>query len=64
MQYSLEHLKTIVYAKFGEWAGGGGAANRVYYQLGDSKIENILIEVYLWCYDIPKFLFPQPAERR
>ena len=23
MQYSLEHLKTIVYAKFGEWAGGG-----------------------------------------
>ena len=36
--------------------GEGGAANRVYYQLGDSKIENILIEVYLWCYDIPKFV--------
>ena len=38
MQYSQEHLKTMVYATFG---GGGGAGKQSYY--GNSKIENAVV---------------------
>ena len=39
MQYSQEHLKTMVYATFG--GGGGGAGKQSYY--GNSKIENAVV---------------------
>ena len=45
MQYSQEHLETIVYAEF---CGGGGEANRVYYgQLKNRELrQNVGVESY------------------
>ena len=41
IQFSQEHLKTIVDAKFGAGGGGGGGGtNRVYF--GDLKIQNFV----------------------
>ena len=47
MQYSHEHLKTIVYAEFFFFFWGGGA-NRVYYgQLKNRELrQNVGVESY------------------